>query len=110
MWAHPIPVVLKLTIEDAKAKIRSATGVSRFDVQHVGPRAPVPPGTVVAQVPAFGSRVSRMTRVRLVVASDSESPWQEPFRDNVRACLSLPGTSTGGLPQGWRLCSSGQCS
>lgn len=74
MWTHPMPVVLRLTLEDAKAKIRSETGVSRFEVQQVPARGPVDrPGTVTAQVPAFGSPVSRITRVRLMVASDSAS-------------------------------------
>lgn len=73
MWTQPMPSVIKLAMEDAKAEIRSATGASRFDVQQVGARAPVPAGTVVAQVPAAGSRVYRITKVRLMVASHSAS-------------------------------------
>jgi beta-lactam-binding protein with PASTA domain len=67
-----MPMVIGLAVPDAETTIRSATGASRFDVEHVP--GPAPEGRVVGQRPAAGTLVSRSARVRLMAAAGASNP------------------------------------
>jgi beta-lactam-binding protein with PASTA domain len=62
-----MPKVIMLKLPAAEAKIRSAITDPRFTFRRVS--APLPPGTVIAQTPAFGSMVAPVSEIRLAVSS-----------------------------------------
>jgi hypothetical protein len=62
-----MPIVVGLGLAEAEEAVRSATGISRFDVRHIS--AAGPPGRVVAQIPGAGTRVPRYSEVQLRVSN-----------------------------------------
>jgi len=70
--SSPMPMVTGMTASKAETVIRSATGVSRIDVEQVS--AGAPKGTVVTQTPVPGMLVSRSVQIRLGVAADPGEP------------------------------------
>lgn len=68
----PMPMVIGMNVSDAQTVIRSATGVSRIDVEQVS--APAPEGMVVTQTPVAAALVSRSVQIRLGVAVGASEP------------------------------------
>jgi len=71
--AAPMPMVCGLPRQAAEAAIRSVASTPQLDIRHV-PEAGFPAGTVVAQIPAAGSPVSRDSQVQLVVSAVLPEP------------------------------------